>query len=98
MVSLSRKQPRCAKPVVAAGQTMGRWVPKGTRTPSCLAGAASPLFCGGPTLRLSVAPCEGFAASLEFLRKLQALAVEELGERRRGIIAELAELGVEVGS
>jgi hypothetical protein len=38
---------------------------------------------------------QGFAASVEFLRRLQQLAVEELDGRRRGIIAELAALGVE---
>jgi hypothetical protein len=38
---------------------------------------------------------EGFSASPDFLRKLQRLAVDELDARRRGIIAELAALGVE---
>ena len=37
----------------------------------------------------------GFSASMEFLGRLQRLAIEELNERRRGIIAELAQLGVE---
>ena len=34
----------------------------------------------------------------DFLRKLQRLAVEELDARRRGIIAELAALGVDAGA
>jgi hypothetical protein len=38
---------------------------------------------------------QGFSASPEFLRRLQLLAVEELESRRRGIIGELAALGVE---
>jgi len=38
---------------------------------------------------------QGFSASPEFLRRLQRLAIEELGARRAGIIAELATLGVE---
>ena len=38
---------------------------------------------------------EGFSASPDFLHKLQRLAVEELDARRRGIIADLAALGVE---
>jgi hypothetical protein len=38
---------------------------------------------------------EGFSASPDFLGKLQRLAVDELDARRRGIIAELAALGVE---
>jgi hypothetical protein len=38
---------------------------------------------------------QGFSASLDFLRRLQRLAVEELDARRTGIIAELAALGVE---
>lgn len=37
----------------------------------------------------------GFTASAEFLSRLQHLSVEELDARRRGIIAELAKLGVE---
>ncbi len=37
----------------------------------------------------------GFSASPEFLVRLQHLAVEELDTKRRGIIAELATLGVE---
>jgi hypothetical protein len=37
----------------------------------------------------------GYAASPEFLGRLRSLAVEELDTRRRGIIAELASLGVE---
>jgi len=37
----------------------------------------------------------GYAASPEFLSRLRALAVEELNTHRRGIIAELATLGVE---
>jgi len=38
---------------------------------------------------------QGYSVSPDFLRKLQRLAVEELEARRRGIIAELAALGVE---
>ena len=37
----------------------------------------------------------GFSASPEFLVRLQHLAIEELETKRRGIIAELATLGVE---
>jgi hypothetical protein len=37
----------------------------------------------------------GFSASPEFLVRLQQLAIEELDTKRRGIIAELAALGVE---
>jgi hypothetical protein len=37
----------------------------------------------------------GFSASAEFLGRLQRLSIEELEARRRGIIAELAKLGVE---
>jgi hypothetical protein len=37
----------------------------------------------------------GFSASPEFLGRLQRLAIEELDAKRRGIIAELATLGVE---
>jgi hypothetical protein len=37
----------------------------------------------------------GFSASAEFLSRLQRLSIEELDVRRRGIIAELAGLGVE---
>src|SRR5579863_7944391 len=37
----------------------------------------------------------GYPASPEFLVRLQRLAVDELDVRRRGIIAELATLGVE---
>ena|SRR5579863_5228726 len=37
----------------------------------------------------------GFSASAEFLSRLQRLSIEELDARRRGIIAELAKLGVE---
>src|ERR1700753_3992088 len=37
----------------------------------------------------------GHTASLEFLARLRSLAVEELDGRRRGIVAELASLGVE---
>jgi hypothetical protein len=37
----------------------------------------------------------GFTASAEFLNRLQRLSIEELEARRRGIIAELAKLGVE---
>lgn len=37
----------------------------------------------------------GFSASADFLARLQHLAIEELDRRRRGIIAELAQLGVE---
>jgi hypothetical protein len=37
----------------------------------------------------------GFSASTEFLGRLQHLAIEELDRRRRSIIAELAQLGVE---
>jgi len=39
----------------------------------------------------------GIVASPEFLASLQRLAIEELDARRRGIIAELAVLGVEAG-
>jgi hypothetical protein len=38
---------------------------------------------------------QGFSASADFLRRLQRLAIEELDARRRGIIDELAALGVE---
>jgi hypothetical protein len=38
---------------------------------------------------------QGFSASPEFLRNIQRLSVDELDARRRGIIAELAALGVE---
>ena len=38
---------------------------------------------------------QGYAVAPEFLRKLQQLALEELDARRRGIIGELAALGVE---
>jgi hypothetical protein len=38
---------------------------------------------------------QGFSASIDFLRKLQLLAVEEIEARRRVIVAELAALGVE---
>lgn len=38
---------------------------------------------------------EGFSASPDFLNKLHRLAVDELDARRRGIVAELAVLGVE---
>lgn len=38
---------------------------------------------------------QGYAVSPDFLAKLKCLAVEELEERRRGIIAELAALGVD---
>ncbi len=38
---------------------------------------------------------KGFSVSQDFLRKLQSLAVAELDDRRRGIVAELASLGVE---
>ena len=38
---------------------------------------------------------QGYSVRPEFLRKLQRLAVEELDARRRGIIAELAALGVD---
>jgi hypothetical protein len=37
----------------------------------------------------------GFSASAEFLSRLQRLSIEELDARRRGIVAELAKLGVE---
>jgi hypothetical protein len=37
----------------------------------------------------------GFSASPDFLKRLQHLALDELGERRRAILADLAELGVE---
>jgi hypothetical protein len=37
----------------------------------------------------------GFSASPEFLARLQRLAIDELDTKRRGIIAELATLGVE---
>lgn len=37
----------------------------------------------------------GFSASSDFLDRLQRLSIEELDARRRGIIAELAKLGVE---
>jgi hypothetical protein len=39
----------------------------------------------------------GFVASTVFLASLQRVAIEELDARRRGIIAELAALGVEAG-
>ncbi|HEY7580969.1 MAG TPA: hypothetical protein VH855_25530 [Acetobacteraceae bacterium] len=38
---------------------------------------------------------QGYAVSADFLAELQRLAVAELDARRRGIIAELASLGVE---
>ena len=38
---------------------------------------------------------QGYSVRPEFLRKLQRLAVEALDARRRGIIAELAALGVD---
>ena len=41
---------------------------------------------------------QGYSVTPDFLRKLQSLAVEELDARRRGIIAELAALGVEAES
>ena len=41
---------------------------------------------------------QGYSVTPDFLRKLQRLAVEELDARRRGIIAELAALGVEAES
>ena len=37
----------------------------------------------------------GFSASPDFLGRLKALAMEEFDARRRGIIAQLAALGVE---
>jgi hypothetical protein len=37
----------------------------------------------------------GFTASAGFLVRLQQLAIEELDAKRRGIVAELATLGVE---
>jgi|SRR5579862_430283 hypothetical protein len=37
----------------------------------------------------------GFSASTDFLGQLQHLAIQEIDARRRGIIAELAQLGVE---
>lgn len=37
----------------------------------------------------------GFSASTDFLGRLQNLAIEELDRRRRDIMAELAQLGVE---
>src|SRR5215813_5083442 len=37
----------------------------------------------------------GFAASPEFLGRLQRLSIDELDARRRAIVAELASLGVE---
>jgi hypothetical protein len=39
----------------------------------------------------------GFVASPAFLASLQRVAIEELDARRRGIITELAALGVEAG-
>lgn len=55
---------------------------------------------GDASIRLSSegaasAHYSGFSASPEFLGRLQHLAIDELGARRRGIIAELATLGVE---
>jgi len=55
---------------------------------------------GDASIRLSAegaasAHYQGFAASVEFLRRLQRLAIEELDQRRRSIIVELAALGVE---
>lgn len=55
---------------------------------------------GDASIRLSgegaaSAHYSGFSASPEFLGRLKGLAVEELNTRRRGIIAELATLGVE---
>ena len=38
---------------------------------------------------------QGFSASIDFLRKLQQLAIEEMEARRQRIVAELAALGVE---
>jgi hypothetical protein len=38
---------------------------------------------------------EGYTVSPAFLNKLQQIALEELDARRRGIIADLAALGVE---
>jgi hypothetical protein len=37
----------------------------------------------------------GFSASPEFLGRLQRLSIDELDAKRRGLIAELAALGVE---
>lgn len=40
----------------------------------------------------------GFNASPEFLTRLKTLAIEEFDAKRRGIIAELAALGVDAGA
>jgi hypothetical protein len=37
----------------------------------------------------------GFTASPEFLGRLQRLSIDELNAKRRGLVAELATLGVE---
>lgn len=37
----------------------------------------------------------GFSASPEFLARLKQLAIEEFNAKRRGIVAQLADLGVE---
>ncbi len=37
----------------------------------------------------------GFSASPDFLKRLQHLALEEIDVRRRALLAELAQLGVE---
>jgi hypothetical protein len=55
---------------------------------------------GDASIRLSIEGAAsthyaGFSASPEFLVRLQQLAIEELDAKRRGIIAELAALGVE---
>jgi hypothetical protein len=55
---------------------------------------------GDASIRLSVEGAasthyRGFSASPGFLKRLQHLALEELDERRRALLAELAQLGVE---
>lgn len=57
---------------------------------------------GDTSIRMSsegaeLAHYSGFQASPEFLAQLQRLSIDELDARRRGIIAELAALGVEAG-
>jgi hypothetical protein len=55
---------------------------------------------GDASIRLSAegaasAHYSGFSASPAFLTRLQHLALDELDERRRAILADLAQLGVE---
>jgi hypothetical protein len=55
---------------------------------------------GDSSIRLSIEGAasthySGFSASPEFLGRLQRLSIDELDAKRRGIVAELAELGVE---